>query len=68
VFLIVTAAPEADFPVPGQVYSFGVLEQAQAAGDFAALDAARRRALLVHLPGRDPKLVQRLSSILLGAS
>jgi glucose-6-phosphate isomerase len=49
VFLVISAEPEADLPVPGESYSFGTLEQAQASGDFASLDSASRRAVHVHL-------------------
>lgn len=50
VFLVISATPAADLAVPGEAYSFGVLEQAQASGDFASLDSSGRRALHVHLP------------------
>jgi hypothetical protein len=50
VFIMVTATPAPDLPIPGEAYSFGTLESAQALGDFASLEAADRRALHVHLP------------------
>ncbi len=65
VFVILTADSAEDLPVPGQPYSFGVLEMAQATGDFHALDRLGRRALLLRLPRRDPSLLQRLTSALL---
>jgi glucose-6-phosphate isomerase len=51
VFLQITAEhdPEADVDVPGQTYSFGVVIDAQAAGDLAVLESRGRRALRVHL-------------------
>ena len=51
VFLQVTAEHdvEADVDVPGQTYSFGVVIDAQAAGDLAVLESRGRRALRVHL-------------------
>jgi glucose-6-phosphate isomerase/transaldolase/glucose-6-phosphate isomerase len=58
VFLVVSADPDADLPVPGESYSFGVLEQAQASGDFSSLDSTARRALHVHLPGPDARLLR----------
>ena len=68
VFLIVTAEPSEDLPVPGAPYSFGVLEMAQAGGDFQSLARADRRAVHVHLPRRDPMLSQRvIKKILSGA-
>jgi len=36
-------------PVPGEPYSFSVLKQAQALGDFAALGNKQRRVLRIHL-------------------
>lgn len=60
VFLIVTADPASDLPVPGEPYSFGVLEMAQALGDFQSLDRLSRRAVHIHLPHRDPALLDRV--------
>lgn len=48
VFLLITADARQDLPVPGERYSFGALERAQALGDFAALLGRRRRALRLH--------------------
>ena len=47
VFLVVTAAPREDVPIPGEAFSFATLELAQAIGDFQSLDAAGRRAMHV---------------------
>ncbi|MFP5249318.1 MAG: bifunctional transaldolase/phosoglucose isomerase [Acidobacteriota bacterium] len=52
VFLQITADHETDLAIPGQKYTFGVVIDAQAAGDLAVLEARGRRALRVHL-GRD---------------
>jgi transaldolase/glucose-6-phosphate isomerase len=49
VFLQITCDDAADFPVPGQKYTFGVVKAAQARGDFAVLSERDRRALRVHL-------------------
>ena len=65
VFLIVTAEPSEDLPVPGEPYSFGILEMAQAVGDFESLERTGRRALHVHLPRRDPELLQRVANKIL---
>jgi hypothetical protein len=51
VYLVLTAETTDDLPVPGAPYSFGVLIDAQAAGDFESLTAHGRRALRVHLEG-----------------
>ena len=50
VFLQITHEPAEDVPVPGQAYSFGVVEAAQARGDFDVLAERGRRLLRVHLP------------------
>jgi glucose-6-phosphate isomerase len=49
VFLQITADHSVDLAIPGQKYSFGVVIDAQAAGDLAVLEARGRRALRVHL-------------------
>jgi transaldolase/glucose-6-phosphate isomerase len=48
VYLMLTADPERDLPIPGRAESFGTLIGAQAAGDFAALQARGRRILRLH--------------------
>ena len=50
VFLQITHEPAEDLPVPGQAYSFGVVEAAQARGDFDVLAERGRRLLRIHLP------------------
>jgi glucose-6-phosphate isomerase len=57
VFVLVTATPSVDVAIPGETFSFGTLELAQALGDFGALSASARRGLHVHLPAPDaPRL------------
>jgi glucose-6-phosphate isomerase len=58
VFLVITAEPGEDLPIPGEPFSFAVLEMAQAVGDFQSLDKTGRRAMLLHLPRRDPELLR----------
>ena len=65
VFVIVTASPEADLQIPGEPYSFFVLQMAQALGDFQSLDSAGRRAAHVHLPDRNVNSFKRLAALLL---
>jgi hypothetical protein len=60
VFVIVTAPADSDLAIPGEPFSFGVLEMAQALGDFESLDREDRRALHVHLPRRDETLLRRV--------
>lgn len=52
VFLQVTCEDANDLAVPEQKYSFGIVKQAQARGDFQVLTTRKRRALRVHL-GKD---------------
>jgi glucose-6-phosphate isomerase len=49
VFLQITCDDAVDLPVPGQKYTFGIVEAAQARGDFQVLADRKRRALRVHL-------------------
>ena len=67
VFIIVTADPQDDLPIPDEPFSFGVLAMAQALGDFESLDQTGRRALHVHLPRRDAKLLRQVFDRLLTA-
>jgi glucose-6-phosphate isomerase len=66
-FIVITADGAEDLAIPGEPYSFGVLEQAQAVGDFRSLEHASRRALLVHLPNRDLAFTQKLLEKLLNS-
>jgi len=65
VFLLITATPREDLPIPGRTFSFGTLELAQALGDFASLDTTGRRALHVHLPAPEFELVAQIADSLL---
>jgi glucose-6-phosphate isomerase len=65
VFLIVSATPREDVSIPGEPFSFGTLEQAQAFGDFASLDATGRRAAHAHLAAPDAVQLRRLADALL---
>ena len=68
VFIVIAAEPGEDLAVPGESYSFGVLETAQALGDFQSLERTGRRALFVRLPRRDVTLLQMVSDALLAGS
>jgi hypothetical protein len=65
VFVLISATPREDVPVPGEPFSFGTLELAQAVGDFASLEATGRRAVHAHLPSPDRALVRTLADALL---
>jgi glucose-6-phosphate isomerase len=64
VFVLISASPAEDLPIPGQPFSFGTLELAQALGDFQSLAGTGRRALHVHLPSPDPGLLHRIGAAL----
>ncbi|HLZ71406.1 MAG TPA: bifunctional transaldolase/phosoglucose isomerase [Dehalococcoidia bacterium] len=51
VFVQITATAKRDAPVPGEKYSFAVLEAAQALGDLQSLEKHGRRALRLHIDG-----------------
>ncbi|HSZ12090.1 MAG TPA: bifunctional transaldolase/phosoglucose isomerase, partial [Rhizomicrobium sp.] len=58
VFITITANPVQDVNVPGRKFSFGVVEKAQAVGDFAVLSERGRRCLRIHLDNADAGLQQ----------
>ena len=49
VFIQITAPDTVDFPIPNQTYTYSVLKQAQALGDFRSLASRGRRAVRVDL-------------------
>jgi len=53
VFLQLTCENTIELPVPGHHYTFGVVKEAQARGDFDALAASGRRGLRIDI-GADP--------------
>ena len=66
VFVMLTADGSDDLPVPDAPYSFGVLELAQALGDFRSLDQAGRRVLHAHLSSWSPAAFDGLSRAIIG--
>ncbi len=62
-FLIVTAADATSTPVPQADYSFSVLKQAQALGDFATLTINGRRVVHVHLTDASADLSGKLVDV-----
>lgn len=64
VFLQVTADDASDIAVPGQKYTFGVVKDAQARGDFQVLAERGRRVLRLHFDGDVEKGLARLFSII----
>ncbi|TVR22947.1 MAG: bifunctional transaldolase/phosoglucose isomerase [Anaerolineaceae bacterium] len=51
VFVQITASHPLDLQIPGEPYTFGVLCDAQAAGDLEALQKRKRRVFRIHLTG-----------------
>jgi hypothetical protein len=64
-FLQITHGPEADVPIPGESYTFGILIAAQALGDCQALLESGRRVLRIHLRGDVLKGLQQLQRALI---
>ena len=55
VFIQITAGDINDIDIPGEKFTFGVLKQAQALGDFESLVSRHRRAIRVDLGARRRK-------------
>jgi transaldolase/glucose-6-phosphate isomerase len=51
VFLQITADPGQDLPIPGRKAAFGMIQAAQARGDFRVLAERGRRVLRAHIAG-----------------
>ncbi|MCS7182333.1 MAG: transketolase [Thermoanaerobaculum sp.] len=58
--VVLTAPNPVDLPIPGQPHTLGQLRWAQALGDVAALRAAGKAVLHLHLPAADPELLASL--------
>ncbi len=63
-FLLLTAEEHEDLPIPGEPFTFGVLKQAQALGDFQSMQQKGRRILRIHLGGSLERSLERLASTL----
>jgi glucose-6-phosphate isomerase len=61
-FLQITGAHAADLDVPGQPFTFGRLQLAQALGDLQALDSRDRPVIRLHLTDRTAGLGQLLAA------
>jgi transaldolase / glucose-6-phosphate isomerase len=67
VFLQLTAPDKVDLPVPGEPYTFSVLKQAQALGDFRSLSSRGRRAMRVDLGADVGAGLKRLHALIVEA-
>jgi glucose-6-phosphate isomerase len=61
-FLQITGAHDTDLDVPGQPFTFGRLQLAQALGDLQALQSRDRPVLRLHLTNRKDGLAQLLTT------
>ncbi|MCI0688865.1 MAG: glucose-6-phosphate isomerase, partial [Sporichthyaceae bacterium] len=61
-FLQITGEPAVDIPVPGQPFTFGTLQLAQALGDLGALTARGRTVVRLHLLNRRAGVAQLLEA------
>jgi len=63
-FLLLTGDDPTDLSIPGEPFTFSVLKQAQALGDFQAMRQRSRRILRIHLRGElSRSAVQLLSAV-----
>ena len=63
VFIQLTAPDKEDISIPGEPYTFGVLKEAQALGDFESLARRRRRAVRIDLGGDMEQGMRRLLTV-----
>lgn len=63
VFLILSADPANDIKIPGQNYTFGQLCNAQALGDFQALEKKGRRVIKLHLQQPVAQAIKKISDL-----
>jgi len=67
VFIQVTAPDHTDLAIPNQPYTFSILKQAQALGDFRSLASRGRRAIRVDLGADTTGGLKRLRDIIIEA-
>lgn len=63
VFIQITLKDKEDLPIPGEAFTFGVLKQAQALGDFQSLAKRGRRAINFHIEGDVASGLSRLQAL-----
>jgi hypothetical protein len=59
-FLQITTDHKRDLPIPGEPYTFAVLADAQAIGDFQTLQSLGRRAARIHSSQDDAAAIAKL--------
>ena len=68
VFFQIIANDRIDFPIPGEPYTFTILKQAQASGDFRALVQRGRRVIGIDLRDNTIAGLKRLHELIVGAA
>ncbi|MBO5910601.1 MAG: hypothetical protein J6Q05_00155, partial [Elusimicrobiaceae bacterium] len=63
VFLILSAEPKDDIKIPGQTYTFGQLCNAQALGDYQALQEKGRRVIKIHLTQPVAEQIKKITDL-----
>ena len=66
VFFQIIADDQTDFPVPGEDYTFSILKQAQALGDFRALSKRGRRVIGIEINKDTASGLEKLATDLRG--
>ena len=66
VFFQIIANDQTDFPIPGEDYTFSILKQAQALGDFRALSKRGRRVIGIEIGNDTPSGLEKLATDLRG--
>jgi len=67
VFFQISDDDQVDFPVPGESYSFSILKQAQALGDFRALSFNHRRVIRIEVGKNIRRGLEHLHEVILNA-
>lgn len=63
VFILLTADTDLKMPIPEAGYDFATLHQAQALGDYRALNNKNRRAIRIHIAGDLSKGLKSLAAV-----
>lgn len=66
VFFQIIASDQTDFPIPGEDYTFSILKQAQALGDFRALTKRGRRVTRIEITNDILLFLEKLATDLHG--
>ncbi|MCK9410353.1 MAG: hypothetical protein WCX28_14760 [Bacteriovoracaceae bacterium] len=65
IFLILTADEPVDASIPGEIFSFGVLKNAQALGDYQSFADRKMRLLHLHMAGNAAEGLRALQQMIL---